>query len=303
MRIQVDSEIGRLRRVLVHRPGQEIDRMTPSMMEELLFDDILDGIEAMGLGFIVDAEYRLPDRVLKRLASLPSARLAVTLVEGIRAAADAERPRRGHRQLFDLPPLPNFFFQRDPQVVLGRRVVVSSMATGARERERLLARIVFEHHPALAGASEGLYEIDAPLEEGSQWARHVPYGTLEGGDVLVAGPEVVLVGLSERTNRRGVEELAEHLRRQRSTFRHLTAPSAWATRRWSSPATPSRPTCTTSTSPRRSWPSRCSRRCSGRWPPWESSWSWCRAAVPGRRSTSSASSGPTAPTPSRSPRG
>src|SRR3954465_1492718 len=43
MPIQVDSEIGRLRRVLVHRPGREIDWMVPSMMEGLLFHDILDG--------------------------------------------------------------------------------------------------------------------------------------------------------------------------------------------------------------------------------------------------------------------
>src|SRR6266849_2470564 len=44
--IEVLSEIGRLRRVLVHRPGREIDRMVPSMMGSLLFDDILDGDEA-----------------------------------------------------------------------------------------------------------------------------------------------------------------------------------------------------------------------------------------------------------------
>ncbi len=41
MAIQVESEVGRLRRVLVHRPGREIDRMAPRMMEQLLFDDIL----------------------------------------------------------------------------------------------------------------------------------------------------------------------------------------------------------------------------------------------------------------------
>src|SRR5436309_13958117 len=46
MPIHVDSEIGRLHRVLVHRPGREIDWMVPSMMGSLLFDDILDGDEA-----------------------------------------------------------------------------------------------------------------------------------------------------------------------------------------------------------------------------------------------------------------
>jgi arginine deiminase len=38
---QVNSEIGRLRKVLVHRPGLEISRLTPSNKEMLLFDDIL----------------------------------------------------------------------------------------------------------------------------------------------------------------------------------------------------------------------------------------------------------------------
>ena len=46
MPIRVESETGALRRVLVHRPGPEIDRMIPEMMAELLFDDILFGKQA-----------------------------------------------------------------------------------------------------------------------------------------------------------------------------------------------------------------------------------------------------------------
>ena len=37
----VHSEVGRLRRVMVHRPGLEHARLTPSNAEELLFDDVL----------------------------------------------------------------------------------------------------------------------------------------------------------------------------------------------------------------------------------------------------------------------
>ena len=44
--VRVTSEIGRVRRVLVHEPGIEVDNMVPSMMEELLFDDILYGDRA-----------------------------------------------------------------------------------------------------------------------------------------------------------------------------------------------------------------------------------------------------------------
>ena len=44
--VSVTSEVGRLRKVLVHEPGPEVDVMVPSMMEELLFDDILYGERA-----------------------------------------------------------------------------------------------------------------------------------------------------------------------------------------------------------------------------------------------------------------
>src|SRR5258705_11984743 len=43
MRLHVTSEIGRLKSVLVHLPGREIDVMIPPMMNQLLFDDILYG--------------------------------------------------------------------------------------------------------------------------------------------------------------------------------------------------------------------------------------------------------------------
>ncbi len=40
MNINVFSEIGRLKRVLLHRPGPEIENLTPELMDRLLFDDI-----------------------------------------------------------------------------------------------------------------------------------------------------------------------------------------------------------------------------------------------------------------------
>ena len=44
--IQIDSEVGRLRKVLVHEPGLEVDHMVPATMDELLFDDVLFGDRA-----------------------------------------------------------------------------------------------------------------------------------------------------------------------------------------------------------------------------------------------------------------
>ncbi len=253
MPIRVDSEIGRLRRVLVHRPGREIDWMVPSMMESLLFDDILDGDEGReehdifrrvltqagvevldSQGLLADvladetarkrlldeleAEYGAAFSLVRGLYDLAPKDLAAALVEGIRAPAEVSDA--GRKVFFDLYPLPNYFFTRDPQVVMGSRVVISSMATPAREREPLLARTIFEHHPVLAG-HEALYEIDVPPTGAPQHNPYFPYPNLEGGDVLVASPEILLVGLSERTNRRGIETLAGYLRQVRTPFRHL----------------------------------------------------------------------------------
>jgi arginine deiminase len=253
MPIRVDSEIGRLRRVLVHRPGREIDWMVPAMMESLLFDDILDGDEAReehdlflqvfrqaGVEVLdaqdllagvlaspaprqqllgeLEAEYGVPFSLVHRLDEMTPKDLAAALIEGIRAPAEISDA--GRLLFFQLNPVPNYFFQRDPQVVMGNRVVISSMATDAREREPLLGRTIFEHHPALAGAA-AVFEIDVPPSGAPQHNPHFPYPNLEGGDVLVVSPEIILVGLSERTNRRGIETLAEYLRLEETSFRHL----------------------------------------------------------------------------------
>jgi arginine deiminase len=166
----------------------------------------------------LERDYAVPAAVLAQLGALTPPSLAATLIEGIRLPAEAADV--GRRQFFSLNPVPNYFFQRDPQVVLGNRLVVSSMATDAREREPLLAQTLFAHHPALADLA-ATFEIEVPPSGAPQHAPGFPYPTLEGGDVIIVSPEIVLVGLSERTNRRGVETLAEYLRLEETSFRHM----------------------------------------------------------------------------------
>ena len=245
MAIRVENEIGRLRRVLIHRPGYEIDWMVPSLMERLLFDDILDGevarveheafdrvlqdagVETLDpqtlLGEVLESEEPLQqalellrfkgldEDLCQELGELPAKELAKVLVVGVRSELGTDQERL--RSFYRLAPVPNYFFQRDPQVVFGHRVLISSMATAAREREPLIAELIFRHHPALAG-TEDLFN----LREANAIGK-VPW--LEGGDVLVPSPEVLLVGVSERTNRRGVEALAHYLQESDTTFRHL----------------------------------------------------------------------------------
>ena len=250
--IEVNSEIGRLRRVLVHQPGPEIDRMIPALMDELLFDDILfgevarqehsrftailaaAGVEVLDavdlLADVLEAPaarnaalaaleeiYGVPSELMPVLGDLQPDDLADALVGGV--LVGGVRQRR-HRSIFDLPPLPNYFFQRDPQFLLGSRVVISSMATDAREREPFLARMLFGHHPELETRGPMLV-IEPPPSMRPTFDPGFCYPTIEGGDVLVPYEDTVLVGISERTNQRGARVLAEQLRGAASGFRHM----------------------------------------------------------------------------------
>ncbi len=244
MRLNVTSEIGRLKSVLVHLPGREIDLMVPPMMNQLLFDDILYGQVAREehrrfqqlIRFVADEIVELQDlleevfeddevkshivrdlarrnhlgrRLVRHLLDQPAATLADTLISGILD----ESEESGGLPKFDIVPVPNLFFVRDPQVVIGSGVVISSMATQARRRESLLSKYVFEHHKRFRGQDP--FWVDFMETEPKK--RNAP--TLEGGDILVARRDVLLIGLTERTNNAGIRTLLQALQESESGVR------------------------------------------------------------------------------------
>ena len=248
MRLNVTSEIGRLKSVLVHLPGREIDQMVPPMMAQLLFDDILYGQEAREehrrfqqlIRFVAEDVVDLRDlleevlededakeRIVRDLARrkhlgrklVPAlleerpAALAEVLIAGIsRDTEPGELPR------FDLNPIPNLFFMRDPQIVIGDRVVVSAMATQARRRESLISKYVFENHPSFN--RDKIFWVDFMATEPSgPVTRKSP--TLEGGDVLVPRKDLLLIGVTERTSKAGVEALMRALKEQKSGIKSV----------------------------------------------------------------------------------
>jgi arginine deiminase len=255
MPLKVNSEIGKLSSVLVHLPGPEIDRMVPAMMEELLFDDILFGSRAREehrrfqqvLAYVADEVIDVQDlledvlqvpeqraEILQdlgtvldwgpdmdyRLRDLTSEQLASTLVTGIERPAS--ETALSPTELYWLPPIPNYFFQRDPLVIVGDRAIRGSMATAARLREPLLSGYVVRYHPRFAGGSEDRFwfqEFSADYGRPSSYARMRP--TLEGGDILVLREDLLLMGYSERTKKTTIERLAESLRDQGSPVRRI----------------------------------------------------------------------------------
>lgn len=258
IQLSVFSEIDRLKQVVVHDPGPEVDLMVPEMMEELLFDDLLFGdlarkehrqfrqvlervadevldvqdlfLEAMAqdgvkLAFIEDLRrlVDLPDKTCNLLRDMAPREAARSIITGI--PWDDARMDTHWQKTFEyrLKPSPNLLFMRDPAAVLGHGYNINFMATWAREREPLILSYVFRHHPRLHHLQERdrFYDQVTPLVRGE---IQMPQ-SLEGGDTLVLSEKVIAVGCSERTSADAINLLAESLRmafsRGESSFEHV----------------------------------------------------------------------------------
>lgn len=229
MPVNITSEIGRLRSVLVHEPGPELVAVTPSTREDYLYDDIIHVETAKRehqqladvlarfatvhyvrtlLAETVAAEPARNQIIREAMDIVPSAPLAQELsnlppedVVRILVEGREEEPGPLARTLnetgYVLPPVPNLFFTRDTAIGLGRHVMIGSMRYGIRWPEELIMKALFGHHPALA--NEGLL-YDGSVE------RRVNY-TLEGGDVHPLRPDLLMIGFSERSSPAAIDEL------------------------------------------------------------------------------------------------
>src|SRR4051794_12743724 len=231
------SEVGRLRRVLLHRPGEELERVTPENMRRLLFDDVpwaerareehdafaavlrARGVEVVYVadlladvlqapqarGLVIDAVAAgstlgplSRGRLAEWLDALAPADLARRLIGGV---SFAELPFGGETLAarvegpdgFAVAPLPNLFFTRDSSAWVHRHVLVGEPRYGARAREALCLRAIYDAHPSFAGA------------------HRIAGRTIEGGDVLLVAPGALVVGVGERTRPSEVEVLAADL--------------------------------------------------------------------------------------------
>lgn len=251
MPVNVYSEIGTLKKVMIHCPGKEIDTMVPQMMYKLLFDDILYGDSARSEHQIfcnllqrfnvvtIDTKQLLTDSidnaseqdltnlilrishfesysadVCQYLLSLSKETLASTLIEGKVNA----NPQTHEKSIYFITPIPNLMFARDPIIVVGDSVVTTSMAHESRQRESLLLRFIFCHHPEYQDTPL-LMDFTPHLHPKGDLVQGVS-PEIEGGDVLVLNPDTVLIGWSERTNSQAIETLANALHTQKK-FKNL----------------------------------------------------------------------------------
>ena len=245
---RVDSEVGRLRQVILHRPDLELKRLTPDNAADLLFDDVLwvtqaqaehdafagvlrsRGVAVHYYGDLLAQTLEIPeareyvlDRVFdpRRHGPLAAATLRASL-DGLDAPRLATFLAGGitKREIAELGPEPKSiaFHSLDPD-----GFVLAPLPNLLYQRDTSSwiyggVSINAMRRPARIGETvtdEAIYRwhpmfAAADFDIWYQGSDAAP-ATIEGGDILVIGNEAVLVGMSERTTPQAVEVLAHRL--------------------------------------------------------------------------------------------
>jgi arginine deiminase len=243
-RLYVGSEVGTLRRVVLHRPGVELKRLTPRNREALLFDDVLwvkrarqehdafadtladRGVEVLYLHLLladvleieevreevigrtlqaVDLGPDLGPEVTEWLLDLPALDLAECLIGGI---TYDELPFASVALSARVPALDGFLLAPLPNHLFTRDTsawIYDGVSVNAMAMPARMRESV--HYDAI-------YRYHPLFVDASHqvWSEGLGGAArLEGGDVLVVGNGCVLVGMGERTRPAGVERLAHRL--------------------------------------------------------------------------------------------
>lgn len=235
--IYSNSEIGQLKKVLVHRPDRGIARVSPKRAEELLFDDIVflpemqrehDMFTAVLKAFLgTDAVVEIQDMLLEALDRNPDRRLKliekviaweelpqkwVAILSGLANDVLAEVLITGYYTEDDyivFDPIPNFIFTRDIAVTVKDYIIITKAAKEARHRENLLTRYIVYTHPMFAeavAAGKVINLNDIELFPPSRSGQNV---SIEGGDMMMVEDNFLLIGCSERTTEHAITSLRE----------------------------------------------------------------------------------------------
>jgi arginine deiminase len=230
--LNIQSEIGALEAVILHTPGPEVENMTPKDAQRALYSDILNLSIAQkeyeqleGILSKVSRVYQLKDLLLNvledqaarqeliakicaaeqvpdyfdLLMDLPARTLCRVLIEGLPARID-NLTAFLNDDYYALFPLYNFYFTRDAAMIIGSRALIGKMANTVRLRESLIMEALFKS-PQFA-TSQCLNPHTSSF--GSKIS-------IEGGDVLVARHDVLVIGNGARTSSQGIDFMLSQL--------------------------------------------------------------------------------------------
>lgn len=236
--IKVHSEIGQLKRIIIHSPDDGIEQVTPDKAVEYLYEDIvfLDKMKKehdvfrkvleafVGDENVIDVQDLLVEICLNekvklelisticafenkpelttRLATYTAKNLAYTLITGI--------PKGSKKPI--LAPISNFIFCRDIGAVVHNHVLVAQANKKARCRESIISWYIYHHSSVFSGIVEHhrLLELSNDKEELLESLSNSSNElSIEGGDVMMFGENHLLIGVSERTTKYAFEKIRD----------------------------------------------------------------------------------------------
>ncbi len=233
MQIDIQSEIGELKAVLLHNPGAEVENMTPKNAQRALYSDILnlsiaqeEYAQLEGVLTKVADVYKVSDLLInvleddkKRetligkicvseqvteyfdiLMEMSSSRLAKVLIEGLPAKINTLTSFLKD-EYYALFPLYNFYFTRDASVTIGNNALICRMANKVRMRESLIMEAIYEGSENISCGIINAHDF--------QPGNNDIY--MEGGDILIARDDILLIGNGMRTSPQGIDMLISRL--------------------------------------------------------------------------------------------
>ncbi len=242
--ISVFSEWGRLKKVLIHTPGAEVEKMTPDNAQRALYSDILnldvareeyknfkavlnefcEVFEVLDLltttlknkeavDFLVNKVCSASNDpgLINFLVSLSPVELARQLIEGVELVND-NLSRYLSEERYSLKPLHNFFFTRDASMSVYNHILIGQMANKVREREANIMETIIRFHPQFQNP---VIENDPVVASSGSTIR------IEGGDVLIASDNVLVIGIGIRTSTQGIDYLIEWFKSHPKPVQHI----------------------------------------------------------------------------------
>lgn len=235
-KVKVNSEIGKLEAVILHKPGQEVENMKPENANRALYSDILNvevanqeytqfkgALDQLTTTFEVQDLLRdiLQKEPIKQaflkdvfgsenlygdneyIQALDADTLAKKMIQGYTMQKDT-LSKYLMDDRYSLKPLYNFFFMRDASMSFGEKVIIGKMANQVRDREALIMDYIFKNHDYFR----------AETYNANTFANNKGMN-IEGGDVLIAREDVLLIGMGLRTSPQAIDYLIEALNSQK----------------------------------------------------------------------------------------
>ena len=256
--IHVHSEIGQLKKVMLHRPGKELENLMPEYLDRLLFDDIpylkvaqeehdafaavlrKHGAEVVYLEDLVEESLvddgvkqqfiydvlkeaqltttRETEIMTEYFSSLPTKEMISKMMAGVRKS-DVEQFEGHTLSDFIRHVHSEYPFAMDPMPNLYfTRDPFASVGNGVT-----IHRMYSETRRRETVFASYIFSYHPLYKNTTIWYNRTEDSSLEGGDILILNPKTVAIGISQRTHESAIEKFAQRLLSDESNFEKILA--------------------------------------------------------------------------------